>query len=277
MCGSGEQQFACHIESCTGTFGSPQARGAHFGQAHSESDRRDCFSRALHDLVDECGHVPTRADMREHGEFSSDPYEKHFGSWSDALRAHGYETNHENDISASRLKGELNRIAQSVDGTPREMDMILHGEFSHEAYIAQFGSWNDAVEAVGYEPNHVFGVDTGELNYGPRWAEQRSVVLERDDHECSVTGQSDGRVYSTEPHVHHITPAREFGAHDPDVETNYDEMNHPSNLISLSPRCHARFEGRWTDCAPKEFALRAQAELYLEDYRDTYGKYPYYD
>lgn len=208
--------------------------------------------------------------MRDRGQFSAQPYEEYFGSWSTALRVLGYPPNHENRISEQRLLSELNRVAELCEGTPREIDMVLHGKFSHDAYIAHFGSWNDAVETAGFEPNVVYGLETQSLYYGSQWPQQRAVVLERDGYACRVCGRQAEQMYNERPHVHHITPARQFGAHDPDVETNYAAMNHPSNLISLCPSCHGTFEGNWTQYAPEQFALRAQAERYLADYRESY-------
>lgn len=269
---SGGHNFECHIQTCTRSFGSPQGRAAHFGQTHSLSERQSCYARALHDLADDIGGVPTRDDMREHGRFSAQPYEEHFGSWSTALRVLGYPPNHENRISEPRLLSELERVGDRCGGTPREVDMVIHGKFSHDVYVAHFGSWNAAVEAAGFEPNQVYGLGTTQLYYGPRWRQQRAVALERDGHECRVCGRQPEQLYNKRLHVHHITPARTYGAHESDVETNYSAMNHPSNLISLCPSCHGTFEGNWTEYSPHTFMLRAQAERYLEDHRDQYDR-----
>nr|WP_255479159.1 hypothetical protein [Natronomonas sp. LN261] len=46
----------------------------------------------LHRLADDDGAPPTTATMRADGQYWVSTYRDHFGSWSDALKAAGFET-----------------------------------------------------------------------------------------------------------------------------------------------------------------------------------------
>lgn len=80
-------------------------------------------------------------------------------------------------------------------------------------------------------------------DYGPTWATQRKLALERDGHTCrtcgtSATQQGGERVVL---HVHHIRPFREYGY--VRGQNNYDRhANHVDNLVTLCPSCHRRAE-----------------------------------
>lgn len=89
-------------------------------------------------------------------------------------------------------------------------------------------------------------------NYGPNWSKQRRKCLERDDYTCRGCGIGDEAV-DRELAVHHIRPRRAFDGN--------CEQNALDNLVTLCPECHGRFEGRWQDVSPDEFAARAQEAL----------------
>ena len=72
-------------------------------------------------------------------------------------------------------------------------------------------------------------------DYGPNWASQRKLALERDGHACRTCGAG-GLL-----HVHHIRPFREYGYVRGQNE-HYREANHVGNLITLCPSCHRRAE-----------------------------------
>lgn len=78
--------------------------------------------------------------------------------------------------------------------------------------------------------------------YGPNWATQRQLALDRDQHRCQNCGMSEGE--HIEKHgrmnpVHHITPLREFKDGD---DFDYESANKLSNLITLCDDCHPKAE-----------------------------------
>lgn len=90
--------------------------------------------------------------------------------------------------------------------------------------------------------------------YGTNWTKQRQKCLERDGRQCRVCG-ADEQELGREPSVHHITPRGEFD------HENWREINALSNLVTLCPTCHGKFEGRFTDCDPERFVSRAREVL----------------
>lgn len=88
--------------------------------------------------------------------------------------------------------------------------------------------------------------------YGPNWSKQRQKCLKRDDWTCQACGVS-GDELDCELSVHHITPRRTY-------DGNW-EQNELSNLITLCPTCHGRFEGEYINASPEEFATKSQQKL----------------
>jgi len=106
---------------------------------------------------------------------------------------------------------------------------------SKTAAINHFGSWNEAVEAAGIEPNK----PTIEMykeeptrrkeRFGTNWREQREKALERDDFECRKCGDEESL------QVHHRKPRYTY--RDSDV-LEIEESNRLHNLVTLCKTCH---------------------------------------
>jgi len=74
----------------------------------------------------------------------------------------------------------------------------------------------------------------GHADYGESWYEARREALDRDGHRCQDCGTHRSNL-DIAPHVHHITPVREFD--DPNDAHDLD------NLVTLCITCHAKWEG----------------------------------
>jgi DEAD/DEAH box helicase domain-containing protein len=99
-------------------------------------------------------------------------------------------------------------------------------------------------------------------DYGPNWAAQRKLALERDGYRCRTCGASGDE---TLLHVHHIRPFREYG-YVPGENENYRVANQIDNLATLCPGCHRRAEmGQQTRSALSGlgYALGNLAPLFL--------------
>ncbi|MFD1515747.1 homing endonuclease associated repeat-containing protein [Halomarina rubra] len=62
---------------------------------------------------------------------------------------------HTNGPSDEEFLAALRRLADELERTPRKKDMDLQGPHSSPTYQDRFGSWNDALERAGLEPNLV--------------------------------------------------------------------------------------------------------------------------
>ena len=56
-------------------------------------------------------------------------------------------------IPTEDLIAELQRLADELCHTPSQNEMAAHGAHAHATYQDRFGSWNEAINAAGLEPN----------------------------------------------------------------------------------------------------------------------------
>lgn len=243
----------CSIECavCQQTFDTELKRTRHLS-SHDDTSIRYVLCTEIQRLTAELQRPPTKRMMDDAGKYSFSYYQTYFESWNAALRSAGVPVNIQQSIPEANLIDELQRLADEFDRVPTKRMMEEFGEFGKTTFARTFGSWNEAVASAGFEPNSSwFGTDgacIGIVNYGSNWDTARSRVLDRDNHRCQVCGVSNDELdLEHKLHVHHITQAHQFGAHDADLETDYTQMNRPENLVSLCASCHGKNEGRYTE------------------------------
>lgn len=115
---------------------------------------REQLLSALQELADELGRSPTVREMAEHGRYSEYPYRREFGSWNGAVRAAGLEPQGQYGIPESELLTALQDLADQLGHPPRRNDMRCDGPHTPDPYEDRWGSWNAALEAAGFEPQH---------------------------------------------------------------------------------------------------------------------------
>ena len=99
-------------------------------------------------LATEIDAPPTKSAMNKYGKFSA------FGSWADAVSEAGFQPNSPKEkIPEEELLEELQRLADLLETTPTATDMNDQGSYRATTYQERFGSWNEAVEAVGLDHN----------------------------------------------------------------------------------------------------------------------------
>ena len=209
---------------------------------------------------------------------SAGPAKKHFDGWNGALRAAGVPINDpQQNLTSEDVIEAIQGFAEKIGRTPTHREMKERGPISSSTAKSHFGTWNNALEEAGLDINRKTDLARGYtyINYGPNWLDQRNNVVSRDGMRCRVCCEDRSDVEAHSVHVHHITPAREFGADDPDVDTDYEEMNDLSNLICLCPSCHRKLEGKFQDADPGKFAelgrehLGIDVEVEIDTTQDT--------
>lgn len=60
---------------------------------------------------------------------------------------------HDDDVKRQVFIDELHRLSDEFDRTPVGSDVRECGRFSRTLYKRSFGSWNEALEAAGFDPN----------------------------------------------------------------------------------------------------------------------------
>ena len=66
-------------------------------------------------------------------------------------------------VSRRDLLAELHRLAEELGRTPTRNAMNEHGEYSRSPYDTEFGSWNEALAAAGFEVNKPVKLDREDL------------------------------------------------------------------------------------------------------------------
>ena len=192
---------------------------------------------ALKDLATDIGRTPIQREMNSMGEFHSATYERAFGTWNDALEVAGLELNLSKDISKEDLIRDIRAVSEVVGSTPTQRQMNQHSTYSTRTLQLHFGSYNRAIKAAGFEPNHSLGVD--DPHYGPGWTEhRRDYVRKRSGYVCEGCGMGQKEHLEKRGerlHVHHIVPARKFPDNDP-------RANLMANLVPLCHDCHKEWE-----------------------------------
>jgi 5-methylcytosine-specific restriction endonuclease McrA len=134
--------------------------------------------KRVHQLV---GHAPSENDYREHGEYSVSAARRAFGTYTAAREAAGVpevdRRGGHNKLSRDELVSALRDLHNRLDRVPTQEEMNDVGRYSESAYRTEFGSWNDALRAVGFDENHRFDV-------------------EREEYECANCGAAQKRLPS---------------------------------------------------------------------------------
>jgi hypothetical protein len=94
---------------------------------------------------------PTLRDVGE-GKYSESVYLQKFGSWRAAVREAGYEDSITNLDTKEILVGEIDRLSDD-NIPPTQREMTQNGKFGVSRYQQKWETWNEALEAAGYEPN----------------------------------------------------------------------------------------------------------------------------
>jgi len=106
----------------------------------------------LRGLAADLGEQPTAADLRDRDDVpSARTYQDRFGSWTNALKAAGFNAG---PVTESELIEQLQALADEVGRTPTIDDVNDDPRLPHRwTFADRFGSFSDALEAAGFEPN----------------------------------------------------------------------------------------------------------------------------
>jgi len=207
-------------------------------------------------LHTEFGKPPSASLMNDEGEFSERVYLGRYGSWNESLKEAGIEPNFHQDITKDELREELFRLKKELGHVPRYEEVEEYGRYGKSTYERFFGSWNNALDDVGFTLNKLCNGNRRNVTYGKSWCTSlKRSILKRDQHRCQSCFVSE-KALGQRPDIHHIRPAREWN-----TEEEHEEMNSPKNLISLCRSCHRRFQGKWRSLEPDEFSEKCREEI----------------
>lgn len=120
---------------------------------------------ALKTLAGQLGHTPSKDEMKKSGSYSITPYINEFGSWNNALQAAGLQLRRRQrvNIPEEDLISEIHEVHASVGRPPTYGEIDDYGKYSTKVYRDAFGTWSNALDMAGYDPDRL----TGEQN--PSW------------------------------------------------------------------------------------------------------------
>lgn len=146
-----ERDLTCGV--CGKSFEMKDALGGH-NSSHSRRIFDMQLLAGIDRLADYLGRSPTTTEMNELGAYSAETYKNRFGSWARALQTAGYQPVRQHRVSKDALIDEIRRLASENGGPPTAADMRSEGKFTVTIAQNRFGSWSEAIEAAGYDPNH---------------------------------------------------------------------------------------------------------------------------
>lgn len=114
-------------------------------------------------LAENLNRTPRQRDMEQHGKYSVTTYQNRFGSWNDALRKADQQPAKRWKVDRDDLLAELRQLGSRLGSSPTAAEMDEGGAFSSRVYLSEFGSWNEALEAAGYDPNQPDALSPAEL------------------------------------------------------------------------------------------------------------------
>ncbi len=145
--------------TCKEKFGSWRKTLEEAGLDPNENGQREYTNDELIDemqrLDGDLGHTPSSSEMEDEGEYSSGVYQNRFGSWSDAVEAAELDSDSvgRQQYTDAKLLEELEFVAEELGQTPRATDMDKYGDIAPATFVNRFGSWDEALEKAGYDPD----------------------------------------------------------------------------------------------------------------------------
>jgi len=239
-------------------FGSWNAALEEFGYEKNQIkslDREELISE-IERLKKVKGRTPKMREMRSDGKYGFDPYLRVFGSWNKALKESGLELNNKT-YTLGEIKSEILSVAEKSElDCPSINEMKEYSDISPKTVINHFGSWNNAMEEMGFEPRAVDCTGEDTYMYGRKLEEhpsfkpdkkkkdtrsqyywnQRDKALKRANNvcehpECSKRETDNGRALD----CHHIVPEYSFD--------NSKKAHDLNNLIILCREHHTGKNG----------------------------------
>lgn len=122
---------------------------------HSDEEIR----RAIRDVADRLGRVPSMDEMIEHGDCSVDAVSRAFGSWTEGVCAAGFQPASETRtpmrrVSHREIVMELRSLAEELGRAPCARDVNDYGSVSAQIVRERFESFDAAVRDAGLTPYH---------------------------------------------------------------------------------------------------------------------------
>ena len=142
------ETYRRHFGSWDAALGEIGRESLSTGDRVSDDELRGDLQR----LGEELDRRPTADDVIDHGEYGLATYQRRFGSWRAALEAAGFDPDADRP-SDDDLLAELHRLYRELEKVPSILDVEDESPHSPTTYQNRFGSWSEALEAAGFDPD----------------------------------------------------------------------------------------------------------------------------
>lgn len=114
---------------------------------------REDLIEDLKRIYRETGEVPTKEAIEIHSEYSIQPYYRVFGSIRESAQAAGFDPAYYRGLSDSKLLEMMVNLADELGQSPTVDQFNEHAPAHASTLINRFGTYNDALQEAGLEPN----------------------------------------------------------------------------------------------------------------------------
>jgi len=129
------------------------------------------------------GRVPTQYELSKMSRITIRHIQRHFGTFTQALRATGMEVGHRAvAASMSDLFRDWAAVARKAKRVPSINDQSMHGEYSVRPFLSRFGGWKNVAEGMrsfaessGLDKKHAALMEMI-VEWSPRGAVRRRAV-----------------------------------------------------------------------------------------------------
>lgn len=101
-------------------------------------------------IAEDIGHPPTCSEYDKHGTASLSTLRRRFGSYTNAIKAAGYQPNR--GYTDKELKEDIRRVTEKIGHPPTCSEYDKHGTVSAHTLSSRFGCFTDAIKSAGYQP-----------------------------------------------------------------------------------------------------------------------------
>ena len=107
----------------------------------------------LKDYAEELGRTPTQLDVANEESMPAVPtYKYRFGTkWNKILEKSGLAINQIHQYDSDEILEKLKKVCDQIGREPKECEINVYDLPSKHTYGSHFGSWDQALEKVGYE------------------------------------------------------------------------------------------------------------------------------
>jgi hypothetical protein len=262
----------------------------------------------LQTLADDLGEPPTAQQMDDHGPRWRSVYQDRFGSWNDALEAADLATHEATSTEASdttnskaaatttaseddqpsdaetapadtaqrgridtdTILESLRAVADELDQPPTAKQFDERGICSSGTVYNRFGTWNDALEAAGLDPDAPRGATTARQPRIPDGELLADIRRLADDDGTAPTLQE----YRDHGEYGAQTIYSRFGSWNEAVEAAEFEAREPNTAVSDADLI-AELQRLAADdgSLPTTATMRTEGEYWVSTYRDHFGSW----